>query len=138
MDYGFVLGSLSNLGDEQVPPLGNGEPKHGPSYANFCQAHAVRFAHRDNRWLASQTSDCSAVTDLLLLNRTLAAYFQRCIPGPGEKSFLGFRGLHAALFVDMERAESFFLLPSPRKLRPSYATCGKALNDEVRISCTRD
>ena len=103
------------MDDVQVPPLTNGEPKHGPSYENFCKTHAVRFANWDHRWLASLTADCSAVIDVLVLNRTLATYFQKCIPGPGEKGFLGFRGLHAASFVDMRYAESFYA-PITRKI----------------------
>lgn len=95
------------MDDAQVPPSTNYEPKHGPSYANFCKTHAVRFANWDHRWLASLTADCSAVMDVVTLNRILAAYFQKCIPGPGEKSFLGFKGLHAASFVDTEYVESF-------------------------------
>ena len=95
------------MDDAQVPPSTNHESKHGPTYANFCKTHAVRFANWDHRWLATLTGDCSAVMDVVALNCILAAYFQKCIPGPGEKSFLGFKGLHAAPFVDTEYIESF-------------------------------
>ena len=71
----------------QVPPLTNGEPKHGPSYKNVCKTHAVRFANWDHRWLASLTADCSAVMDVVTLNRILAAYFQKCIPWSWRKKF---------------------------------------------------
>ena len=55
------------MDDAQVPPLTNGEPKHGPSYKNVCKTHAVRFANWDHRWLASLTADCSAVLDVVTL-----------------------------------------------------------------------
>ena len=117
VDYGLVLESLSSLlhGWRASSTFDQWWAKNGPSYENFCKTHAVRFANWDHRWLASLTADCSAVIDVLVLNRTLATYFQKCIPGPGEKGFLGFRGLHAASFVDMRYAESFYA-PITRKI----------------------